>query len=339
MEVICWVFREYGTANGKYSASYISGKLSDVAEAHSTDDIVKEYAVTALEKIYSFEIAVGRKVNMLPECAYELQAINGLDAHSVANIMPIDASCEDIELVLASFTELVPVPDQYYHTEVHYSATPVPSFSNAGSSELKLRFYGVQKKWGKPSYSSPVSSTSINDTTKIKNGTTQRNSVGSANSKARDAFYDSRKQLVEISPEKHKLAASHFGGASKSDRIQSSSSQKVTKNNSHAVDKSHAEKTATSDTFYKNFPATSRLARLSQASIIKSGGIACASAVLKDDVGNDNDYNVPSDGINELSKDCSSISQSTALSRWKLRVRAPVILDGSNKDWMVMMRN
>jgi len=40
-QVICWVLGEYGTADGKYSASYISGKLCDVAEAHSTDDIVK----------------------------------------------------------------------------------------------------------------------------------------------------------------------------------------------------------------------------------------------------------------------------------------------------------
>ncbi|CAI9772294.1 unnamed protein product [Fraxinus pennsylvanica] len=334
LQVICWVLGEYGTFDGKYSAPYISGKLCDVAEAHSTDDIVKAYAVTALEKIYSFDIAAGRKVDMLPECeslieellashstdlqqrAYELQAIIGLDAHDVANIMPIDASCEDIEIdkslsfldgyiqlaiekgaqpyvserersgmpnisnfksqeqheslthslrfeayelpipsmtpqvtpVLASSTELVPVPDPYFHTEVHYSATPAPSVSNAGSSELKLRLDGVQKKWGQPSYSSPVLSTSINDTPKMQNGKTQRDSVGSANSKARDASYDSRKPQVEISPEKQKLAASLFGGAPKSDRRQSSSNQKVTKNISHAADKSHVEKTATSDT-------------------------------------------------------------------------------------------
>lgn len=41
MQVICWVLGEYGTADGKYSASYITGKLFDVAEAHSTDDTVK----------------------------------------------------------------------------------------------------------------------------------------------------------------------------------------------------------------------------------------------------------------------------------------------------------
>ncbi|CAA2970369.1 AP-4 complex subunit epsilon [Olea europaea subsp. europaea] len=334
LQVICWVLGEYGTADGKYSASYISGKLCDVAEALSTDEIVKAYAVTALGKIYSFEIAAGRKVNLLPECeslieellashstdlqqrAYELRALIGLDAHVVANLMPMDASCEDIEIdkglsfldgyiqqaiengaqpyvseserlgmsnisnfksqeqheflthslrfeayelpkpsmtpqvppVLASPTELFPVSVPYYHTEVNYSTTPVPSISSAGSSELQLRLDGVQKKWGHPSYFSPTSSTLNSDAAKIQNGSTKPDSVGSANSEARHVSYDSRKPQVEISPEKQKLAASLFGGASKSDRRQSSSSQKVPKNNSHAAYKSHVEKTATSDT-------------------------------------------------------------------------------------------
>ncbi|KAJ0043701.1 hypothetical protein Pint_19436 [Pistacia integerrima] len=74
------------------------------------------YAVTALMKIYAFELAAGRKVDMLPECqslieelsashstdlqqrAYELQAVIGLDVHAVEIIMPSDASCEDIEV-------------------------------------------------------------------------------------------------------------------------------------------------------------------------------------------------------------------------------------------------
>ena len=32
-QIICWVLGEYGTADGKYSASYIIGKLCDVAGA------------------------------------------------------------------------------------------------------------------------------------------------------------------------------------------------------------------------------------------------------------------------------------------------------------------
>ncbi|KAK8480694.1 hypothetical protein V6N13_036132 [Hibiscus sabdariffa] len=118
LQVICWVLGEYGTADGMFSASDVTGKLCDVAEAYSSNETVKAYAVTALMKIYAFEIAAGRKVDMLPECqslmeellashstdlqqrAYELQAVIGLDVHAVECIMPLDASCEDIELML-----------------------------------------------------------------------------------------------------------------------------------------------------------------------------------------------------------------------------------------------
>ena len=34
-QIICWVLGEYGTADGKYSASYIIGKLCDFAGAPS----------------------------------------------------------------------------------------------------------------------------------------------------------------------------------------------------------------------------------------------------------------------------------------------------------------
>ncbi|EOA39602.1 hypothetical protein CARUB_v10008229mg [Capsella rubella] len=116
LQVISWVLGEYGTADGKYSASYISGKLCDVADAYSSDETVKGYAVSALMKIYAFEIASGRKVDVLPECqslieellashstdlqqrAYELQALLALDARAVETIIPLDASCEDIEV-------------------------------------------------------------------------------------------------------------------------------------------------------------------------------------------------------------------------------------------------
>ncbi|CAD5314218.1 unnamed protein product [Arabidopsis thaliana] len=116
LQVISWVLGEYGTADGKYSASYISGKLCDVADAYSSDETVKGYAVSALMKIYAFEIASGRKVDVLPECqslieellashstdlqqrAYELQALLALDARAVETILPLDASCEDIEV-------------------------------------------------------------------------------------------------------------------------------------------------------------------------------------------------------------------------------------------------
>ncbi|CAH1453328.1 unnamed protein product [Lactuca virosa] len=250
LQVICWVLGEYGTADGKYSASYISGKLCDVAEAHSSDDIVKAYAVSALMKVYCFEKATGRKFDLLPEChtlleemsashssdlqqrAYEFQAILDLDSNSIDNIMPLDASCEDIEIdkslsFLNSYvhksleegaepyipenqrsgtltvipnipydtsshslrfeayevpkpvvptrpppttttypTDLVPVsvslPEPSYHQPpqpTRYTG-PVPDPS---PTDLRLRLDGVQKKWGKPSYTSSATSSSTSN--------------------------------------------------------------------------------------------------------------------------------------------------------------------------------
>ncbi|XP_057466819.1 AP-4 complex subunit epsilon-like [Actinidia eriantha] len=323
LQVICWVLGEYGTADGKYSASYITGKLCDVAEAHSSDDTVKAYAVTALKKIYAFEIAAGRKVDMLPECqslieelsashstdlqqrAYEFQAVIGLDARAVESIMPLDASCEDIEIdkslsflnsyvqqslekgaqpyvpenersgildvssirsqdhhetsthslrfeayelskpvvpsrappvSLASSTELVPVPEPSYAREIHQTAL-VPSVTDAGPSELKLRLDGVQKKWGKPTYSSPAPSTSSSSSQKIVNGVTQPDGAGNPSSKTRNTSYDSRRSQLEISPEKQKLAASLFGGPSKPEKRPASTGHKVSKTGSQAGDK------------------------------------------------------------------------------------------------------
>ncbi|MCD9639847.1 hypothetical protein HAX54_024593 [Datura stramonium] len=321
LQVICWVLGEYGTADGKYSASYITGKISDIAEAHSTDDTVKAYAVSALMKVYSFEIAAGRKVDMLPECqsfieellasnstdlqqrAYELQSVVGLDARAVESIMPMDASCEDIEvdrelsflngyvqeslnkgaqpyipenersgaLSISNFrieeqhgssghslrfeayelpkpsvpsrppvppvssTELVPVPEPTYHREFHEAVAPKLSASGTGSSEIKLRLDGVQKKWGKQTYSSSSPSTSDSDTHKTQNGATQRN-----------VSYDSRRQQEDINPEKQKLAASLFGGASKSEK-RPAAAHKASRPNSHTADKSHTEKSGPSD--------------------------------------------------------------------------------------------
>ncbi|XP_047340759.1 AP-4 complex subunit epsilon-like isoform X2 [Impatiens glandulifera] len=300
LQVICWVLGEYGTADGKYSASYISGKLCDVAEAYSSNDTVKGYAVTALMKLYAFEIAAGRKVDMLPECqslieelsashstdsqqrAYELQAVFGLDARAVESILPLDASCEDIEIdkslpflnsyvqqalekgahpyvpeelrsavlnvgpvenreqhepshslrfeayelpmpvprMLSSSTELVPVPEPIYSREVNQHDSTAYLSERGTSSELRLKLDGVQKKWGnKPSHS-PAVSNSKSEEPRTTNGTKQ-----SYDTSKRTTSYESGKQHSEIiPPEKQRLAASLFGGASKSEKKPSSSS-------------------------------------------------------------------------------------------------------------------
>ncbi|KAL4348291.1 hypothetical protein GQ457_17G019540 [Hibiscus cannabinus] len=335
LQVICWVLGEYGTADGMFSASDITGKLCDVAEAYSSDETVKAYAVTALMKTYAFEIAAGRKVDMLPECqslmeellashstdlqqrAYELQAVIGLDAHAVEGIMPSDASCEDIEVdkglsflngyiqeaiekgaqpyisenersgvlnmgnfrnqdhhepshglrfeayelpkpvvqsripqALLPSTEIVPVPEPMYPRETYQ--TPVPSnSSSAGSAELKLRLDGVQKKWGRPTYT-PETSTSSSTSQKTVNGAAQVEGATTLNS-TRET-YASRKPQVEISHEKQKLAASLFGGSSKLEK-RPATGHKVSKASSHVVEKSHVPKSSKEVASEKTAPA------------------------------------------------------------------------------------
>eukprot|EP00850_Spirogloea_muscicola_P017883 SM000158S02015 [mRNA] locus=s158:129318:134894:+ [translate_table: standard] len=116
IQVICWVLGEYGTLHGSYSAEDIIGRLCDVAESHSSDDVVKGMAITAITKVLAFEIGAGRKHRLLPEAralldelsashstdlqqrAYELQSLLGLPPDIVSQALPPDASCEDIEV-------------------------------------------------------------------------------------------------------------------------------------------------------------------------------------------------------------------------------------------------
>lgn len=146
----------------------------------------------------------------------------------------------------SSSSALVPVPEPLYHTESYQAVRPVSSSTDLGPADLRLKLDGVQKKWGKPSYSTPSSSNADNHT--VQNGASQHVAVTSPNSRARDSSYDTRRQQPEISAEKQKLAASLFGGTTKSDRRQSSSTHKVSKTyNQAAADKSHAVK-STSET-------------------------------------------------------------------------------------------
>ncbi|CAN0880258.1 AP-4 complex subunit epsilon [Linum grandiflorum] len=332
LQVICWVLGEFGTADGKYSASYITGKLCDVAEAYSNDEPVKGYAVTALMKIYAFEMAAGRKVDVLPECetlieelsashssdlqqrAYELQALITLDAHAIENIMPSDASCREIEIdkslpflddfveraiekgsqpyipesersgfadvsylknqelqevpshglrfeayelpkpsvsltsppvSIGSSSELIPVPEPSFNL-VNQTTLSLSS-SDTGPAGVKLRLDGVQKKWGRSTYSSSVSTTSAAPQGTV-NGVTLPDAAEATSAaaipKGRDTTYEPKKPQVEISPEKQKLAASLFGGSSKQERKSSLSGPKAVKSKGSDLSETSAKKKA-----------------------------------------------------------------------------------------------
>lgn len=136
-------------------------------------------------------------------------------------------------------TELVSVPEPSYTREIQQAVSLRPS-ADAGSNEIKLRLDGVQKKWGRPNYSSQPS-TSNSSSQNVTNGASQHDGAGTVSSKSRDSSYNYKKQQVEVDPEKQKLAASLFGGVSKAEKRPSSTSHKSTKASSH-VEKSQETK-------------------------------------------------------------------------------------------------
>lgn len=138
--------------------------------------------------------------------------------------------------------ELVPVPEPSYPRETQ-RVTTLPSASNSDSSELKLRLDGVQKKWGRPTYSTEAS-TSSSTSQKSVNGVSKADTAGTVDTKAHDNTpYNQKKPQVEINPEKQKLAASLFGGSAKADKRGSSTlGHKAGKTSNHSTEKSQTSK-------------------------------------------------------------------------------------------------
>jgi hypothetical protein len=78
--------------------------------------LLQGYAISAIQKVYAFQLSGGRPAPVTPEVrsflealcmsrstdlqqrAYELQALLGLSAETVGAALPEDASCEDIEV-------------------------------------------------------------------------------------------------------------------------------------------------------------------------------------------------------------------------------------------------
>lgn len=138
---------------------------------------------------------------------------------------PVPSSVPPVSSAISA--ELVPVPEPYHPRET-YQSTSDPSVSDDGSSGVKLRLDGVQKKWGRPTYSSSASSATTSTPQKAVNGVSQIDGTSSASSKPRDTYH-SKTAEPEISSEKQKLAASLFGGSSKTEKRAPSAAHKATK--------------------------------------------------------------------------------------------------------------
>nr|KAJ0219437.1 hypothetical protein LSAT_V11C300109120 [Lactuca sativa] len=301
LQVICWVLGEYGIADGKYSASYISGKLCDVAETHPSDDTVKAYAVTAVMKVCSFEKAAGRKIDMLPEFqslmesltashstdlqqrAYELQAFINLDPDAINNIMPFDASCEEIEidkslsLVNGYIEKSLKDGAQPYIPEQERSGTlNINNFKNQDACPHSLKFvaYEVPKPviprmppkvlssaellpepdpfYQREVHRSP-SVGSISDTQQLRlrlDGVQKKwgqpSTTGPSTSEP-ESYLVNGSSEVEVSEEKQKLAGLLFGGISSRGEKKQSQSGGQTKGSKvprHVVDQTGQVKPA-----------------------------------------------------------------------------------------------
>jgi AP-4 complex subunit epsilon-1 len=105
-------------------------------------------------------------------------------------------------------TDLVPVSETTYTTREEQQNPKVQTLADQISAEIgvHLRLDGVQKKWGRQTYSAPSApSTSSSSTQKPSNGMVTSDTI-------HENTLNSRKQQIpEVSAEKQKLAASLFG--------------------------------------------------------------------------------------------------------------------------------
>ncbi|CAI6000830.1 unnamed protein product [Closterium sp. NIES-64] len=143
LQVICWVLGEYATSDGHMSADEVMAKLCDVAEGHDTDDTVRAYVLSAMAKVVAYEAACGRQARLSGEAgalveemvaahstdvqhrAYQLQALLALRPDTLAAVLPVDASCEDIEIDPA-----LPFLDGYVADSLAAGARPYLSESD-----------------------------------------------------------------------------------------------------------------------------------------------------------------------------------------------------------------
>jgi len=172
-----------------------------------------------------------------------------------------------VQVSVSTSTEFEAMAESSYARAMQLAA-PVSSSSDTQFSitdGIKLRLDGVQKKWGRPTYTPTSSVSSPANTDKSSNGTHQGILGGPITMQNKESSYESRqidrRQQAEPSIEKQKLAASLFGSSSaktdkrgavakapkpvdkKNNPVRSEKSQTVSKASSHMMDTAMSQQT------------------------------------------------------------------------------------------------
>ncbi|CAN6447753.1 unnamed protein product [Victoria cruziana] len=250
LQVICWVLGEYGTADAKYTASNIIGKLCDVAEAHSTDDTVKvDKNISFLEGFIQQALKNGARPYIPESERSGVVSINNFrdqdhheaSAHSLRfeayEIPKPPVLAHASPVIHIPSTDIVAVSESVASKESHQASAPPTIPDASADTGVRLRLDGIQKKWGRPSYSSAAPTTTSSSSYKTASDTTHSDLYVSSRSYSTDVSYNSRRPESEVSAEKQKLAASIFGTSSTKNGKKASGGSRASKSSYAKVEK------------------------------------------------------------------------------------------------------
>jgi AP-4 complex subunit epsilon-1 len=184
------------------------------------------YVQQALEKGAAPYISESKHSGVISVGSYRSQEQHETSAHTLrfeAYEMPkpsLPVATAQASMAMPT-TDLVPVPEPgYYREDRQTTRSQTSGDSLSGEFVAKLRLDGVQKKWGRSTYSSSSTPSSSTSSQQATNGLSHSDGGGSTSSQTWESSYSSKRQQgTEVSAEKQRLAASLFGSsAAKADR-------------------------------------------------------------------------------------------------------------------------
>jgi AP-4 complex subunit epsilon-1 len=234
---------------------------------------LNDYVQSSLEKGAKPYMPENDRLNMGNVNAFRShQDQNEVAGHSLRfeayEIPKVPVPTRAVQVSVSASTEFEAMAESSYARAMQLAA-PVSSSADTENSitdGIKLRLDGVQKKWGRPTYTSTsAASPSPANIDNSSNGTHLGTLGGPITMQNKESSYESRqfdrRQQAEPSVEKQKLAASLFGSSSsktdkrasvakapkpvdkKSNPVRSEKSQTVTKISSHTMDTTMSQQT------------------------------------------------------------------------------------------------